>query len=167
MPRHRELPGSLTPAAFQILLALADEARHGLGIVDEVESRTEGAVKLGPGSLYGTIKKLREVKFIQEADESLRPSGHDPRRRYWLGSRNGRIRLQSSRCTASGPTPSGDIPTFSITFVVVATGTTSIKGTTARPATAAVSWQGSLTLLSACPEEAETGTRPAVGQQPK
>ena len=59
MPRHKELPESLTPAAFQILMALADEARHGLGIVDEVAERTEGAVRLGPGTLYGTIKKLR------------------------------------------------------------------------------------------------------------
>jgi DNA-binding PadR family transcriptional regulator len=90
MPRHRELPGSLTPAAFQILLALADEARHGLGIVDEVESRTEGAVKLGPGSLYGTIKKLREVRFIQEAGEDLKPGDHDPRRRYYALTLKGR-----------------------------------------------------------------------------
>ena len=44
MPRHSEWPDSLTPAAFQILMALADEDRHGLGIVDEVESRTDGAL---------------------------------------------------------------------------------------------------------------------------
>ena len=90
MPRRKELPGSLTPAAFQILLALADEARHGLGIVDEVEERTEGATKLGPGTLYGTIKNLREVKFIQEASEDLRPKGHDPRRRYYALTLKGR-----------------------------------------------------------------------------
>jgi len=90
MPRHRDLPESLTPSAFQILLALADEARHGLGIVDEVEKRTEGAIKLGPGTLYGTIKKLRDVRFIQEACEDLKPSNHDPRRRYYALTLKGR-----------------------------------------------------------------------------
>ena len=80
----------MTPAAFQILMALADEARHGLGIVDEVEERTEGAIKLGPGTLYGTIKKLREVRFIQEAGEDLKPSDHDPRRRYYALTLPGR-----------------------------------------------------------------------------
>ena len=90
MPRHRELPESLTPSAFQILMALADEARHGLGIVDEVETRTEGATRLGPGTLYGTIKKLREVRFIQEAGDNLKPSNHDPRRRYYALTLKGR-----------------------------------------------------------------------------
>ena len=71
-------------------MALADEARHGLGIVDEVEERTEGATKLGPGTLYGTIKKLREVKFIREADESSKPQDHDPRRRYYALTLEGR-----------------------------------------------------------------------------
>ena len=83
MPRRKELPETLTPAAFQILLALADEARHGLGIVDEIEERTTGAISLGPGTLYGTIKQLREVKFIREADAGAKPQDHDPRRRYY------------------------------------------------------------------------------------
>jgi DNA-binding PadR family transcriptional regulator len=83
MPRRSELPESLTPSAFQILLALADEARHGLGIVDEIRERTAGAVGLGPGTLYGTIKKLREVGFIQEAGDGQKPRSHDPRRRYY------------------------------------------------------------------------------------
>jgi DNA-binding PadR family transcriptional regulator len=90
MPRHKQLPGTLTPAAFQILIALADEARHGLGIADEVHERTEGAMRLGPGTLYGTIKRLREVEFIQEADKSSRPKDHDPRRRYYALTLKGR-----------------------------------------------------------------------------
>jgi DNA-binding PadR family transcriptional regulator len=90
MPRHSDLPESLTPAAFQILMALADKARHGLGIVDEVEDRTDGAVKLGPGTLYGTIKKLRGVAFIQEADAALKAEDHDPRRRYYALTQRGR-----------------------------------------------------------------------------
>ena len=71
-------------------MALADEPRHGLGIVEEVAIRTEGAVKLGPGTLYGTIKKLREVKFIREAEEAPNPDENDTRRRYYALTTRGR-----------------------------------------------------------------------------
>jgi DNA-binding PadR family transcriptional regulator len=91
MPRRSDWPDSLTPAAFQILLALADEDRHGLGIMDEVEDRTAGDVALGPGSLYGTIKRLRESGFIDEAlDRSDPANGNDPRRRYYRITPRGR-----------------------------------------------------------------------------
>ena len=68
MTRRSDWPDSLTPAAFRILLALADEDRHGLGIVEEIDVRTGGEVKLGPGSLYGTIKRLRDVGFIDSGE---------------------------------------------------------------------------------------------------
>ena len=90
MPRKNDLPDSLTPAAFQILMALADGARHGLGIVEEVEKSTQGDIKLGPGTLYGTIKKLRAVAFIVESDEVPDPQDHDPRRRYYALTPKGR-----------------------------------------------------------------------------
>jgi len=90
MARHTDLPDSLTPAAFHILMALADEARHGLGIVEEVEERTEGAVTLGPGTLYGTIKKLRDVGFIREAEPRPGSGTPDRRRRYYELTRSGR-----------------------------------------------------------------------------
>ena len=90
MPRKNELPDSLTPAAFQILMALADGPRHGLGIVEEVERSTRGTLKLGPGTLYGTIKKLRAVAFIVEAHEVPDPADHDPRRRYYSLTPRGR-----------------------------------------------------------------------------
>jgi len=93
MPRRSDWPDSLTPAAFQILMALADEDRHGLGIVDEVEARTGGEVRLGPGSLYGTIKRLREVGFINEASRDPAPSDQDPRRRYYSITPSGREAL--------------------------------------------------------------------------
>ena len=64
-------------------MALADEDRHGLGIVDEVEARTDREVQLGPGTLYGTIKRLREEGFIQEAIAPPDVSDPDPRRRYY------------------------------------------------------------------------------------
>jgi len=93
MPRRSDWPDSLTPAAFQILLALADEDRHGLGIVDEVESRTGGGVALGPGSLYGTIKRLRESGLIDTADGGPSPGPDDPRRRYYAITPRGRDAL--------------------------------------------------------------------------
>jgi DNA-binding PadR family transcriptional regulator len=90
MPRRRDLPDSLTPAAFQILMALADEPRHGLGIVEEVSVRTDGGVRLGPGTLYGTIKRLRAVGFIREASAPSDPEEKDPRRRYYELTSRGR-----------------------------------------------------------------------------
>jgi DNA-binding PadR family transcriptional regulator len=93
MPRRSDWPDSLTPTAFQILLALADEDRHGLGIVDEIDVRTGGEIKLGPGSLYGTIKRLREVGFIIETRDVPNPSNDDPRRRYYAITPVGREAL--------------------------------------------------------------------------
>ena len=93
MPRTSDWPESLTPAAVQILLALADEDRHGLGIVDEVAQRTHGEVRLGPGTLYGTIKRLREAGFIVEARSSPNPPDDDPRRRYYVITPAGRRAL--------------------------------------------------------------------------
>ena len=48
----------LTPAVFHILLALADQERHGYGIMQEVATLTDGKLRMGPGTLYGTIKRL-------------------------------------------------------------------------------------------------------------
>jgi DNA-binding PadR family transcriptional regulator len=83
-----------TPAMFHILLALADENRHGLGIVREVERRTEGEMILGPGTLYGSIKKLLGMGYIEEPGRRPRPEDDDPRRRYYRISRNGRRVLE-------------------------------------------------------------------------
>ena len=93
MPRRSDWPESLTPAAFHILMALADDDRHGLGIVDEVEAQTHGEVKLGPGTLYGTIKRLREARLIEEASPVPDPSDNDPRRRYYNITAPGREAL--------------------------------------------------------------------------
>ncbi len=93
MPRRSNWPETLTPAAFHILLALADEDRHGLGIVDEVEARTGGEVLLGPGTLYGTIKRLRKAGLITEAVAPSDPEEADPRRRYYAVTPSGREAL--------------------------------------------------------------------------
>jgi DNA-binding PadR family transcriptional regulator len=74
-------------------MALCDEERHGLGIVEEVSARTLGEVNLGPGSLYGTIKKLRETAYIEEVEGAPDPSDDDPRRRYYAITPAGREAL--------------------------------------------------------------------------
>lgn len=73
----------LSPAVFHILLALADEERHGYGIMQEVLYRTEGQVHLVPGTLYGAIKRLLEKGIIEETDERPDPELNDERRRYY------------------------------------------------------------------------------------
>ncbi|MCI0827764.1 MAG: helix-turn-helix transcriptional regulator [Chloroflexi bacterium] len=81
---------SLTPATFEILLALADQERHGYGIMREVERRTEGVVKLGPGTLYGSIKRMLEAGIIEESGDRPDPEMDDDRRRYYRLTTQGR-----------------------------------------------------------------------------
>ena len=73
----------LRPAVLHILLALADEERHGYGIMREVEGRTGGRTRLGPGTLYGSIKRMLADGLIEESDERPDPAMDDQRRRYY------------------------------------------------------------------------------------
>ena len=73
----------LTPAIAHILLALADRERHGYAIMQEVERRSEGTVRLGPGTLYGSIKRMLAAGLIEESDERPAPGRDDERRRYY------------------------------------------------------------------------------------
>jgi DNA-binding PadR family transcriptional regulator len=73
----------LTPAVFHILLALSDGERHGYGIMREIEARTGGAVRMGPGTLYGSIKRMLADGLIVETDERPDPALDDQRRRYY------------------------------------------------------------------------------------
>jgi DNA-binding PadR family transcriptional regulator len=77
-----EMP-PLTPAVFHVLLALADGERHGYAIMQEVAESTGGGIKMGPGTLYGTIKRLLEARMIEESDQRPDPDLDDERRRYY------------------------------------------------------------------------------------
>jgi DNA-binding PadR family transcriptional regulator len=92
MLKRADLPPALKPAAFHILLALSAGPRHGLGIADEVEEITGGAVQLPPGTLYRSLKDLAATGLIREVRAPA--SDADPRRRYYAITEPGRAALQ-------------------------------------------------------------------------
>jgi DNA-binding PadR family transcriptional regulator len=73
----------LPPATFHILIALADGARHGYAIIQDVANRTNGALKLSAGTLYRSIQRLLEQGLIVESSERPAPEEDDERRRYY------------------------------------------------------------------------------------
>lgn len=73
----------LSRVAMYILLAIGPEERHGYAIMHEVKRITAGAVKLGPGAIYTTIKRLLGDGLIEESDERPDPALDDQRRRYY------------------------------------------------------------------------------------
>jgi len=92
----------LAPATFQILLALVDGERHGYVIMKDVEERTEGTVRLGPGTLYGALKRLLEGGLVEEGGERADPELGDERRRYYRLTRLGLsvVRAEARRMAA-------------------------------------------------------------------
>ncbi len=87
---HPEELVPLSPQVFHILLSLTDQERHGYGIIKEVEQRTQGRVRLGPGTLYGSIKRLLANRLIAESDQRPDPELDDERRRYYRLTAHGR-----------------------------------------------------------------------------
>jgi DNA-binding PadR family transcriptional regulator len=85
MPKRKLDP--LPSAAFQILLALAGEQLHGYAIMRQVEEQTSGRIRLGPGTLYGSIQTLLEEKLIEEVAQK---NEGDERRRYYRMTAGGR-----------------------------------------------------------------------------
>lgn len=82
MPPSRAKTGApLKPAVFHILLALSQQQRHGLGIADEVEASTAGSVRLGPGTLYRSLKEMSRDGFVEEVPPPQQ--GEDPRRKFY------------------------------------------------------------------------------------
>ena len=88
----------LSEPVFHILLALADQPRHGYGIILEVEERTGGSIRLGAGTLYSAIKRLRDSNLLEEAGAG-EDSGEDPRRKYYRLTALGRelVRAETRR----------------------------------------------------------------------
>ena len=73
----------LTPAVLHILLALSQGERHGYGIMKQVEADSQGRVSMGPGTLYGSIKRMLEAGLIRESDKRVDPEMDDERRIYY------------------------------------------------------------------------------------
>ena len=74
----------LTPAVLHILLALADGDLHGYAIARRVESVTEGQVRMGPGTLYGSIQRMSDSALVEESTARHRQEGAERRRYYRL-----------------------------------------------------------------------------------
>ena len=93
----------LTPPVFHILLALADEERHGYGIMQDVARQTGDALQLGPGTLYGCLKRMLAAGLVEESDERPDPALDDERRRYYRMTALGKsvVRAEAQRLTSA------------------------------------------------------------------
>ena len=89
----------LSPAVFHILLALVYGERHGYGIIQDVKRHTDGQMRLGPGTLYGAIKRLLKEGLIEEVGERSDPQLNEERRRYYRLTDFGQrvLRLEAGR----------------------------------------------------------------------
>lgn len=92
-PPEEMLP--LPTAHLHILLALADGEKHGYAVMREVESMTDGEVTMGPGTLYGAVKKMLNAGLIEETDQRPDPEMDDERRRYYRVTGLGAKALQA------------------------------------------------------------------------
>jgi DNA-binding PadR family transcriptional regulator len=82
MPTTKSTP-PLTPAVFHILLALSSGERHGYGIMKQVEADSQGKVTMGPGTLYGSLKRMLDAGLVRESDKRVDPEMDDERRIYY------------------------------------------------------------------------------------
>ena len=85
----------LTPAVLHILLALADGEQHGYAIAQAIEALTEGTVRMGPGTLYGSIGRMVASGLIEESARPRGRTGDDDRRRFYRMTPLGRRVLES------------------------------------------------------------------------
>ena len=87
--------GPLSPAMHHILLALLEGDLHGYAIMQSVESLSNGTLRMGPGTLYGTLKRLLEQGLVVETDERPDADNDDERRRYYRLTPSGREAVRS------------------------------------------------------------------------
>jgi DNA-binding PadR family transcriptional regulator len=83
----------LAPAVFHILLALADGAKHGYAVMKSIEEHTEGALKMGAGTLYSNLQRLTETGWVVEVAPPKARSARDERRRFYRLTDAGRVTL--------------------------------------------------------------------------
>lgn len=106
----------LTPVVLHILLALTEGERHGYAIAQTVEEVTDSQIRMGPGTLYGSIQRMLGATLIEEAPQHRRAADDDERRRYYRMTPFGRraldlelqrlasvVRLAQSKDLLSGP----------------------------------------------------------------
>lgn len=84
----------LTPAVLHILMALADSDKHGYAIMKQVQEDSEGKVTMGPGTLYGSIKRMLEAGLVAESEKKIDPALDDERRIYYKITGLGQQALQ-------------------------------------------------------------------------
>jgi DNA-binding PadR family transcriptional regulator len=89
----------LTPAVFHILLALADGEKHGYAIMQEVGESAGGSVRMGPGTLYGSLSRMVEAGLVEESERDEPTGARGNRRRYYRLCELGRrvLELESAR----------------------------------------------------------------------
>jgi DNA-binding PadR family transcriptional regulator len=85
----------LTPAVLHILLALSTQERHGYGIMKQVDRESQGKVKMGPGTLYGSIGRMIEAGLVRESAKKVDPKMDDERRVYYRITAFGRKTLSA------------------------------------------------------------------------
>jgi DNA-binding PadR family transcriptional regulator len=93
--REAEALLPLTQAVFHILLALADGEKHGYAIMQEISERTGGVMRMGPGTLYGSIQRMLKDGLILESRERAEAVHSEERRRYYRLTAFGRRVLQA------------------------------------------------------------------------
>ena len=93
--------GPLSPAMHHILLALLEGDLHGYAIMQSVEALSNGALRMGPGTLYGTLKRLLEQGLVEETDERPDADNDDERRRYYRLTPSGRASVRSETARMS------------------------------------------------------------------
>lgn len=95
MAKRNTAQAPLSPAVLHVLLALSTAERHGYGIMKQVEADSQGQVKMGPGTLYGSLARMMEAGLIRESDKRVDPAMDDQRRIYYELTGAGRTALEA------------------------------------------------------------------------
>ena len=105
MAKRNTAQSPLTPAVLHILLALSTGERHGYGIMKQVEADSQGKVKMGPGTLYGSIARMTEAGLVRECDKRVDPQIDDERRIYYELTSEGQAALEEALQPFLAPAP--------------------------------------------------------------